>query len=55
MKKNCEQCDKKIGKQSKILVVLCKAKKVSVCSIKCYNDWEVESIEKSREKNERLN
>jgi len=36
----CQYCEKEIGKRDKQLIALCKAKKVYMCSIECYNEWE---------------
>jgi len=41
--KICVQCNKIFDRQiDKLLIALCKAKKIDVCSIDCYNDWEAE-------------
>jgi hypothetical protein len=40
MIKKCQICEKIIGKRDKELIALCKDKKIFVCSMTCYNDWE---------------
>lgn len=42
MKIECQICEKIIEKRDDQLLALCRAKRIEVCSIECFNDWEAD-------------